>query len=506
MSPNTRTQIAIPRTRRPWARRGIWLALAGLALLLITPLLPARMASAAPPPVEPGPDWTLVEGANFTYAIAPNDHANAETFSALHGETLERAVAELSLFFDYQITQKIAVRGYADGTTLDLARQTAEPVPLPGIAAVADPRSFIISLDVSAFVALSEREADTALRHAVAQIMVGAASNYNLPDGFAQGIALYAERPTTPQLARYAAVLANANSAPPLPSWFDINRSNASIEIGELLPAAAYSVTAFLIDRYTISAFQAFLKVLQAGAEGDWRLAMREAYDRDPTEMESLWVEDVPRWVSGSDWRNNLVAAFDLTPAQELFAQARYAEAKVTLDRSQLLYSNIGDREMLTQVQDLLQQCDRGLQAESLMQQAQEALERHSYDRAQALLLQAREQYRHLPADHQPEQLLVTYETLAANGIDAGVSLSEAQRLGRQWGDYPDAREQALTAGTTYAALGDEEMTNRATGVLDDLDARQRRLVLMLGALSVITVTWLLLWLWSRGRSELDWN
>jgi hypothetical protein len=120
--------------------------------------------------------------------------------------------------------------------------------------------------------------------------------------------------------------------------------------------------------------------------------------------------------------------------------------------------------------------------------------------------LQAREQYKRLPADHQPEQLLTTYETLSADGIAAGVALAEAQRLGRQWGDYPDAREQALTAGTTYAALGDEEMTNRATGVLDDLDARQRRLVLMLGALSVITATWLLLWLWARGRSELDWN
>jgi hypothetical protein len=475
-------------------------------MLLLVPLLPAGLASAAPPPVEPGPDWTLAEGTNFIYAVAPNDRANAETFSALHGETLEQAVAELSLFFDYQLTQKIQVRGYADGTTLDLARQTAEPVPLPGIAAVADSKSFIISLDVSSFVILSEREADTALRHAVAQVMAAAASGFRLPDGFAQGIALYAERPTTPKLARYAAVLANANSSSPLPSWFDINRPDAYSDLGDLLPAAAYSVTAFLIDRYTISAFQAFLKALQVATDDDWRLAMREAYDRDPTEMETLWVEDVPRWVSGSDWRNNLVAAFDLTPAQELFAQARYAEAKSALDRSQLLYSNIGDREMLTQVQELLQQCDRGLQAESLMQQVQEALERHSYDRAQALLLQAREQYRHLPADHQPEQLLVTYETLAADGIAAGVSLSEAQRLGRQWGDYPEARENAVTAGTTYAALGDEEMTNRATGVLDDLDARQRRLVLMLGALGVITATWLLLWLWARGQSELDWN
>ena len=453
----------------------------------------------------PGPDWTLVETTNFRYAVAPNEHANADTFSALFGETLDRAVAELSMFFDYTLTTKIEVRGYADSATVELAKQLAVPRPLPGVAAVADPESFVISVDVTSFIVLSEREADTALRHAVAQILVGAASDYQIPPGFAQGIALYAERPTTPALGRYVAVLANANSTASLPSWFDINRRTANQELGELLPAAAYSVTAFLIDRYTIQTFQTFLKELAAAGDGDWRVAMREAYDRDPTEMETLWVEDIPRWVS-SDWRNNLVAAFDLTPAQELFAQARYAEAKTTLERSQLLYADIGDRDMLTQVQDLLLQCDTGLQAESLMQQAQEALERHSYDRAQALLLQAREQYNRLPADHQPEQLLVTYETLAADGIAAGVALSEAQRLGRQWGDYPDAREQAVTAGTTYSALGDEEMTNRATSVLGDLDDRQRRLVLMLGALSVITATWLLLWLWARGRSELDWN
>src|SRR5215207_6725951 len=216
MSSNTRTQNAIPRTPRPWARRGVPLAVLGLVVLLLSPLLPYRMASAAPPPVAPGPDWTLVETTNFRYAVAPNDQANAETFSALFGGTLDKAVAELSLFFDYKLTTKIEERGYADGATVDVARQLARLLPLPGVAAVADPKSFVISLDVTSFIVLSEREAETALRHAVAQILAGAASGFQLPPGFAQGIALYAERPTTPTLARYVAVLANANSTTPL--------------------------------------------------------------------------------------------------------------------------------------------------------------------------------------------------------------------------------------------------------------------------------------------------
>jgi type II secretory pathway component PulM len=37
------------------------------------------------------------------------------------------------------------------------------------------------------------------------------------------------------------------------------------------------------------------------------------------------------------------------------------------------------------------------------------------------------------------------------------------------------------------------------------LDARQRRLVLMLGALAALTIAWLALWLWARGPAELEW-
>jgi hypothetical protein len=42
--------------------------------------------------------------------------------------------------------------------------------------------------------------------------------------------------------------------------------------------------------------------------------------------------------------------------------------------------------------------------------------------------------------------------------------------------------------------------------VLDELDKRQRRIVLLLVALAVLTVIWLGLWLWARGPSELIWH
>jgi hypothetical protein len=46
----------------------------------------------------------------------------------------------------------------------------------------------------------------------------------------------------------------------------------------------------------------------------------------------------------------------------------------------------------------------------------------------------------------------------------------------------------------------------RADQELSRLDQRQRQIVLLLGALAVLTLAWLALWLWARGPSELDWR
>jgi hypothetical protein len=189
-----------------------------------------------------------------------------------------------------------------------------------------------------------------------------------------------------------------------------------------------------------------------------------------------------------------------------LLARAHYAAAKSELERSLRLYTDLGDRARQTEVEGLLRQGDVGLQAEALMTQTQQALERHTYDRAQTLLTQARGQYDQLPAAQRPAELLATYEELAGAGLRATSDLDRASRLSHRWADYPEARAAAVDAGAAFARLGDEEMTRSTRDVLDRLDARQRRLVLMLGALAALTIAWLALWRWARGPAELEWT
>jgi hypothetical protein len=262
-------------------------------------------------------------------------------------------------------------------------------------------------------------------------------------------------------------------------------------------------VIAFLIDRFDLPPLQRFLVELQTAES--WRDALRAAYGRDPNALERQWREDLPRWTT-SGWRENIVAAFDLEPARQLLAQANYLAAKATLEPSQSLYRQLNDPETLAEVDALVKQADTGIQAESLMMQAEQALQLHTYERALSLVMQARSQYEALPSEQRPEELLATYERLATDGMTAEQNLVRAEQLSGSWGDYPEARSAARDAGTTFAQLGDSENYAQAARVLDDLDGRQRRLVLAMGALAVLTLAWLALWLWARGPSELAWR
>ena len=487
-----------PRRRRA-PNRALVLATILLGALCLTP----SPAVAAPPPADQAGAFTMVEGDHFRFHVQPNPTLDAAGFLAAYGLVAERGFGELSALFAAAPAAKIPVYVYADEAAWVAATAALERPELAGIDAVADPAAGDVSILLPRFLARSPLEAENQLRHATAHLLLATATGNKLPRGFAEGLAQYAERPITPKLARLAAVVQTASQGGTLLSWSDLNRDQPFAGDADLIGAQSYAVAAFLVDRYGLGTLRAFLTALQA--EADWRQAMRGAYKRGPQELEDQWEEGLPRWTA-SGWDDNLVAAFDLQPARDLLDRADYAGAKSLLERSQRLYTDLGDNQRLAEVDGLVALCDTGLQAEALMTQTQQALELHTYDRAETLLAQAETQYAVLPETQRPTALMATYRELAVTGAEATVRLDDAQRLAHRWGSYPEARAAAVAAGTAFSRLGDEEMLTQARDILSDLDARQRRLVLMLAALVTLTLAWLALWLWARGPRELDWR
>lgn len=494
-------------SRRPAPRAlppAVSLLVAGLVLL--SALLPAAAGAQFPQPPYLGPPdgFTGAESAQIRYHVQEGAALDAAAFAIAFGPVADRAVAELTSLLPAPPT-RIVLTVYAGEEAFAAATQAAaRPEPAPAAAAaVADPGMGDVAVALPRLLARSPLEAENALRHALAHVVVRRAAGGRLPRGLDDGFALYAERPVTARLARHAALLQNAAGRDALLSWSDLNRPQAPNVDAPTLEAHVYGIVAFLIERHGLRRFADYVAALRQ--EPDWRTAMRAVYQRSPGELEEQWRENLPRWVAGG-WRENLLAAFDLQPARDLLGKAHYAAAKTALERSLRLFADLGDAGRQAEVEGLLRQGDIGLQAEALMGQIQQALERHTYDRADTLASQARTQYDQLPAPQRPGQLLDTYATMAGAGLQATADLETAQRLSQRWADYPEARAAAVAAGTAFAQLGDEEQYQIAQGVLGDLDARQRRLVLMLGALAALTIAWLALWLWARGPAELDWR
>jgi hypothetical protein len=487
-----------------------WCALLTAIVLASTmvPAVSARQGSPPslpmppPPPAQPPPGFTSVETEFARIHVAPGGEVDAAAFARSWGLLIDDAIGQLATFLP-PLADKSDVYVYIDPVGFAEATAAAPYPELEPSDVLANPGVGDVAINYEAFARKTPLEAENALRHALAHVVAREASRGRLPRGIDEGLAAYFEQPVAARLARHAALVQNARAAGDLLSWSDLNRPAPPDAPAATVVAHAYSMVAFLIDRHGPRVLGDF--VTQLGEEPDWRAVLRTVYNRAPAELEAQWAESLPRWTAGG-WRNNLLAAFDLQPARDLLDRGHYATARRELEQSLRLFTDLDDDDGIAAVGELLRQTDTGLQAETFMTQAQAALEHHDYDRARTLIDQALAQYGRLPAVQTPTELIGAYERIADSGLRAHRDLDTARQRSLRWVDYPMARTAALSAGTEYAALGDDEGMAQTRDVLSALDARQRRLVLLFGGLALLTGAWLTLWLWARGAPALDWR
>jgi hypothetical protein len=481
------------------------------ALLLLAALAPAALARQdapagmpilPPPPARAPAGFSSAETEFARIHVEPGDQLDAAAFARAWGLLIDDALGQLATFLP-PLGAKVDIYVYTEPVSFAEATAAAALPELEPSDVLANPGTGDVAVAYDAFARKSALEAENALRHALAHVAARDASRGRVPRGIDEGLAAYFEQPVAARMARHAALVQNARAGGDLLSWSDLNRPAAPDAAPAVVVAHAYSMTAFLIDRHGPRVLGEF--IAQLADEPDWRAVLREAYSRSPAELEAQWAESLPRWTAGG-WRSNLLAAFDLQPARDLLARGHYATARRELEQSLRLFTDLDDEDGITEVGELLRQTDTGLQAETFMTQAQAALEHHDYDRASTLLEQARGQYGRLPEPQTPTELLDAYARLAQTGRQAALDLDEARQRSLRWVDYPMARAAALSAGTEFARLGDEEGLVQTRDVLAALDARQRRLVLLFGGLALLTGAWLTLWLWARGSPHLDWG
>ena len=449
--------------------------------------------------------WPVAEGGSFRYHVQPGASGaqmpSANGFRTEFGPAFDSAERLATSILATPKVGPVDVYAFANPNLFEVTVK-AHPIGLtPHPTVVVDPAAGEVLVDLTKLLTLSPAQVEDAIGNAVTQLAVRRASAGSAPAGITAGIALYVEFPTSEYLARLASTVQDAYQKNTLLTWFDLNRPIAAKD-QELALSECYAMVSFLIDRYDIPSLRAMLADLPKAAQ--WQDAYRSAFSADAGTIEQQWRADLPRWTT-SGWRDNLIASFDLEPARSLIGQGQYVAAKALLDPSLNLYRQLNDPESLAETQALMNQADTGIQAEALMIEVEKALQDHDYARASNLLDQADIQYKALPTEQVPQSLLATYRQMATDGQTATAQLAEADRLARSWGSYPEARAAARDAGSTFARLGDEQNRQSAEQVLNRLDNRQRRLVVLMIGLGVITLAWLALWLRARGPSDVRW-
>ncbi len=383
-----------------------------------------------------------------------------------------------------------------------------DPADMTGMRWIADfayvsPDGSVAVIAVEPFLALTPIEASNMLRNAVSRVFIQAAAGGSMPLGLLDGIARYVEIPVVARQARLGSLVQGLDQAGTLPGWDQIVAASAPDLPAEVQTANAYALVAFIADRYGVAGLRNLITGFANTPE--WQANLAATFSQSEGDLTGAWAQFLPRWFA-SGWRDNAVSAFDLSRAETLFARGAYEAAAAEAERSQRLFVDLEDQVGLSQVEALLAQCAIGLQADSLMANAQTALEAHGYTEARDLIDQANDLYALLPEDHRPATVIDRYTQLATSGIEADGSLEQARSEAEGWLSIASARYDAVAAGDSYALLGDGDGVARANEVVDGIDSRIQRVVYGLSALVIVLGAWLGAWLWQRAPGRLRWQ
>lgn len=421
-------------------------------------------------------DWRERRTERFAILYVDGDQATAERYAGF----VDTIYDEVAAVFGHKTATPVALRLYP---TLE-AYQQINPLArgMSGIVAHADYRRHEVVVVLSQTQQQTPEEVQNNIRHELTHIVAAELSDDQLNVGFQEGLAQYAERPA-PELETRILLLKRAFDADQLLGWSDLDDRDTVYRNPEVSYPESLSMVAFLIDRYSFAKMREFLTI--AARSSGYRSALERTYGATPDELERLWRDWLPGYLAGG-YKRNALSAYDLSGAETMLRQGRYADAKADLETAIEWLRTTDQTAVLQQAEDLLARSEDGMRAEQLAQTARSALAGGEYERAAELVNQARQAYAALE-DPRQNAVLDAYADRAERGRTAAGALENALALARSL-RYPQARAAADQAAAAYVALGDRAHAQQALELRGFLDQRQTWLGAALLALGMLGV------------------
>lgn len=355
----------------------------------------------------------------------------------------------------------------------------------PGILAHALPESKEMGVAVERLRQAPPDLARQSFRHEMTHIVAGAISGQNLTVGFQEGLAQYNEI-SADRAQEVVNLLQDAqNKNVPLLSWSELqDRSQFALHIDIAYPEA-YTVMAFLADRYGMGAYSRFLEGLRDGKS--YTDALQGAYSRTLPQLEEQWRDYLPGFLS-EGYKQNVLGDYDMAPGTALYNSGRYSEAAALFARSQNLYKDLGKQSRAAEAAANLDKARRAQLAQSQADHAAQALSSHEYVSSEKYAGEAAGTFADLKLDAS-RQYAGNLLDMSRRGKEAMIAIDRASS-GLHILDYGQASAQVRSAGQIFAALGDNARVAEANNTLETMWLVERLAgvaALMFGAL-VVTV------------------
>jgi hypothetical protein len=427
-----------------------------------------------------GSDWSERRTQRFAILYTSGDDATAEQYA----DFVDSIYDEITAIFGHRTATPIKLRLYPSLERYYEANPLARN--MPGIVAHADFRRHEVVVVVPQTASQTLDEIQNNIRHELTHIVAAELSEDRLNTGFQEGVAQYVEHPSR-ELETKIQLLRQHVQNDSLLSWSDLDNRETIYNNPNVSYPQSLSVVAFLIDRYSFAKLRDFL-TLSARSSG-YRSALERAFETTPDDLEQQWLAWLPEYLNGG-YRRNVLNAYDLSRAEELLRQGRYAEAQTELEDAISWLRTTNQPTVLDQARALLERSAAGQGAEALANQARAALESADYALAAELVARAQQAYANLE-DPRQAAVLATYAERAERGLRASATLDEAQALAGSL-RYPQARTVADRAAAEFVGLGDRARAEQALALRAFLDGRQTllgALLLVLGLGGVVAST-----------------
>ena len=418
-------------------------------------------------------EWRELRTSRFAILYTGEDATTAEGYAGF----VDSIYDETAAIFGHHAATPLTLRLYPTWESYVAVNPLARG--LPGIVAHADYQRHEVVVVVSQTARQNEIEVQNNLRHELTHIVASDLSQNRLNVLFQEGIAQYVEH-AAPELEQRVALLQRALDQDRLMRWSDLDDRETFYGDAEISYPQSLSIVAYLIEKYSFATFREFMTT--SAKSSGYRSALERAYAAPADQLEQDWRAWLPSYLAGG-YRRNAITAYDLSRAEQLLGEGRYAEAGTELEAALAWLRTTDQQAVLRQAEALLERSAAGNRALSLATDARTALENAEYARAATLVDDARREYAAL-GDNRQNAVLDNYAARATRGQQAYVVLEQAKNLVRAF-RYPQARVAADSAVAEFVALGDEVRAAEARALQGAMDQRQSLfggLLLLFGA------------------------